>query len=45
MNKDKKDEIEKILVTMELEEKLVKSGEVVEAIASCQLLEAQLQDT
>ncbi|QCD83147.1 kinesin family member 15 [Vigna unguiculata] len=45
-SKDQKDEIEKILVTMEaLEADLaVKSGELAEAIANCQLLEAQLQD-
>jgi len=45
-NKDQKDEIEKILVTMEaLEADLAaKSVELADAVANCQLLEAQLQD-
>ncbi|KOM31824.1 hypothetical protein LR48_Vigan01g138000 [Vigna angularis] len=45
-SKDQKDEIQKFLVTMEaLEADLaVKSGELAEAVANCQLLEAQLQD-
>ncbi|XP_014508802.1 kinesin-like protein KIN-12D [Vigna radiata var. radiata] len=45
-SKDQKDEIQKFLVTMEaLEADLaVKSGELAEAVANCQLLEAQLQE-
>ncbi|TKY59131.1 Phragmoplast orienting kinesin 2 [Spatholobus suberectus] len=45
-NKDQKDEIEKIVATMEaLEGELaVKSGELADVVANCQLLEAQLQD-
>ncbi|KAG4953888.1 hypothetical protein JHK87_039482 [Glycine soja] len=45
-NKDQKDEVEKIVATMEaLEVELaVKSGELADVAANCQLLEAQLQD-
>ncbi|KAH1261383.1 Kinesin-like protein KIN-12D [Glycine max] len=45
-NKDQKDEVEKIVATMEaLEVELaVKSGELADVVANCQLLEAQLQD-
>ncbi|RDX99717.1 Kinesin-like protein KIN-12D, partial [Mucuna pruriens] len=45
-NKDQKDEIEKIVATVEaLEVELaVKSGELADVVANCQLLEAQLQD-
>ncbi|KAL5127457.1 Kinesin-like protein KIN-12D [Glycine soja] len=45
-NKDQKDEVEKIVATMEAfeVELAVKSGELVDVVANCQLLEAQLQD-
>ncbi|KAK7319825.1 hypothetical protein RJT34_04553 [Clitoria ternatea] len=45
-SKDQKDEIERMVATMEaLEEELaVKSGELADVAANCQLLEVQLQD-
>ena len=45
-NKDQKDEVQKIMATMEAlqVELALKSGELVDVVAYCQLLEAQLQD-
>ena len=45
-NKDQKDEVEKIVATMEAlqVELAVKSSELADVVANCQLLEAQLQD-